>query len=167
MVICRRQITPPAGRSERTRDEVSKSDEWKLGKQMPLRITQRECTTGCGEGAKAHTQNSTVLKVEGCLYVGDAELLEKICRDIRSETGHDLTLDLADLSFLDSESASVLCRLKREQGVALEGLHLFIAKVIELTEAEAMASEYLPKSDDKSPRRPESLEPKPRLRIVR
>jgi anti-anti-sigma regulatory factor len=134
---------------------------------MPLRITQRECTSGCGEGAKAHAQNSeTVLKVEGCLYVGDAELLEKICRDIRSETGHDLTLDLADLSFLDSESASVLCRLKREQGVALEGLHLFIAKVIELTEAEAIASEYRPKSDE-SPRRPESLEPTPRLRIVR
>jgi hypothetical protein len=31
----------------------------------------------------------------------------------------------------------VLCRLKREQNVNLEGLHLFIQKVIEITEAEA------------------------------
>jgi hypothetical protein len=52
-------------------------------------------------------------------------------------------LDLADISFLDSESATVLCRLKREQNVTLEGLHLFIAKVIELTEAEAKVSAYL------------------------
>jgi hypothetical protein len=57
-----------------------------------------------------------------------------------------LILDLADLSFLDSESASVLCRLRREQNVTLEGLHLFIAKVIELTEAEARVSECLKRS---------------------
>jgi anti-anti-sigma regulatory factor len=89
-----------------------------------------------------------VLKVEGSLYLQDAELLEKICRDIGVQSGQHITLDLADLSFLDSDSASVLCRLKREQGVSLEGLHLFIAKVIELTEAEATVSEYLRKSND-------------------
>jgi anti-anti-sigma factor len=89
-----------------------------------------------------------VLRVEGSLYLKDAELLEKICRDVSEETGLSLTLDLADLSFLDSESASVLCRLKREQNVTLEGLHLFIAKVIELTEAEATVSEYLPRGND-------------------
>jgi anti-anti-sigma regulatory factor len=82
-----------------------------------------------------------VLKIQGSLYLEDAELLEKICRDIRAETGSRLKLDLAELVFLDSESASVLCRLKREQDIALEGLHLFIAKVIELTEAEARVTE--------------------------
>lgn len=106
---------------------------------MPLRITQQERSNGF------HKESETLLKVEGSLYLQDAELLERICRDIGEETGHRLTLDLADLSFLDSESASVLCRLKREQNVELEGLHLFIAKVIELTEAEAMVSEYLEK----------------------
>jgi anti-anti-sigma regulatory factor len=89
-----------------------------------------------------------MLKVEGSLYLEDAELLEKVCRDIGNETGRRLSLDLADLSFLDSDSASVLCRLKREQNVTLEGLHLFIAKVIELTEAEARVSEYLPRGND-------------------
>ena len=120
---------------------------------MPLRITEIECD-------KAHSPNGvsangghphhcgTMLKVEGSLYLQDAELLEKICRDIGVQSGRHITLDLADLSFLDSDSASVLCRLKREQGVSLEGLHLFIAKVIELTEAEATASEYLRSAND-------------------
>jgi anti-anti-sigma regulatory factor len=132
---------------------------------MPLRITQRECSN-CRE-VKQFDANETVLKVEGCLYIQDAELLEKICRDIRNETGHGLRLDLADLSFLDSESASVLCRLKREQDVTLDGLHLFIAKVIELTEAEAMVSGYLPKSDDKNQSQLEAVSKRRRLRLIR
>src|SRR5215510_1183959 len=115
---------------------------------MPLRITQKECDHGRGCGhtkiAKSRRHNcETLLKVEGSLYLQDAELLERVCRDIGEQTGQRIVLDLADLSFLDSDSASVLCRLKREQNVGLEGLHLFIAKVIELTEAEATVSEYI------------------------
>ena len=115
---------------------------------MPLRITEKQCDkadTPNGESAKNGRSHDceTMLKVEGSLYLEDAELLEKICRDIGGQSGRHITLDLADLSFLDSDSASVLCRLKREQGVSLEGLHLFIAKVIELTEAEAIVAEYL------------------------
>jgi hypothetical protein len=53
---------------------------------------------------------------------------------MRQDSGRTVTLDLADLSFLDSDSAAVLSRLRREQGVRLEGLHLFIQKVIELAE---------------------------------
>ena len=112
---------------------------------MPLRITQKDWSN---ENGRRSPDRETLLKVEGSLYLADAELLEKICRDIGEETGHHLTLDLADLSFLDSESASVLCRLKCEQNVALEGLHLFIAKVIELTEAEATVSGYLASAGD-------------------
>lgn len=104
---------------------------------MPLRITQKECFKHQHENGGPRQDCPTLLKVEGSLYLEDAELLEKICRDIGEETGTRLTLDLADLCFLDSESASVLCRLKREQNVNLEGLHLFIQKVIEITEAEA------------------------------
>ena len=115
---------------------------------MPLRITQMDWVNGLHGTSERSHDGETLLKVEGSLYLRDAELLEKICRDVREETGHDLILDLADLSFLDSESASVLCRLKREQNVTLEGLHLFIAKVIELTEAEAVVSAYLTTDDD-------------------
>ena len=114
---------------------------------MPIRITQQDCDDGLGRTNREQSRNGeTVLKVEGSLYLEDAELLEVICRDIGRETNRGIVLELADLSFLDSESASVLCRLKREQNVSLEGLHLFIAKVVELTEAEAMVSEYLPAS---------------------
>ena len=113
---------------------------------MPLRITQQESESGRkgsnGQSVKSEQQHEeTVFKVQGSLYLEDAKLLEKICRDLAAQNVHHITLDLADLSFLDSESASVLCRLRREQNVTLEGLQLFIAKVIELTEAEAAVSE--------------------------
>jgi anti-anti-sigma regulatory factor len=91
---------------------------------MPTRITQVD------EPDEAATR----LRVEGSLYSADAELLERICRDIRQDSGRAITLDLSDLSFLDSDGAAVLSRMKREQGVMLEGLHLFIQKVIELAE---------------------------------
>jgi anti-anti-sigma regulatory factor len=117
---------------------------------MPLRITQvknSRSETTTVRGGKADQPNIsdsasevTVLKVEGSLYLKDAELLENICRDLGSQTQRPVALDLSDLSFLDSDSALVLCRLKREQRVRLQGLHLFIKKVVELAdEAERIA----------------------------
>jgi hypothetical protein len=91
---------------------------------MSIRITEIDDAEG-GE---------TVLRVEGSLYLEDARLLEKVCRDLGSQMKRPVSLDLAGLSFLDSESASVLRRLKREQGVRLEMRQLFIGKVIELAE---------------------------------
>ena len=87
---------------------------------------------------------ATVFKVEGTLYLRDAELLEKICRDVGIQTKRPVRLELAGLSYLDSDSAAVLCRMKREQGVMLEGLHLFIGKVVELAEECEKATKYLP-----------------------
>ena len=131
---------------------------------MPTRITQIELPTsetsalkGIGEnGEQADRFRSesltrdtasvpTVFKVEGTLYLRDAELLEKICRDVGNQTKRPVTLELAGLSYLDSDSAAVLCRMKREQNVSLEGLHLFIEKVVELTEEYEKAAKYLPK----------------------
>ena len=81
---------------------------------MPTRIT--EVTTPEGE--------RTTLRVEGTLRLKDAELLENICRDLKRQSGRSVTLDLSDLCFLDSDSAHLLCRLRAEQGVSFEGLHL-------------------------------------------
>ncbi|MGB7923347.1 MAG: STAS domain-containing protein [Pyrinomonadaceae bacterium] len=92
---------------------------------MPTRITQFD----------APEHDSTVLKVEGSLYMADAQVLERLCRDIGQDSGRAITLDLADLSFIDSESAEVLSRLKRERGVRLEGLRLFVQRIIELADA--------------------------------
>jgi len=135
---------------------------------MPTRITQIENAQRDARTFKVRGKNNqlnsppceseatvesqaTVLKVEGTLRLRDAELLEKICHDVASQTGRPVTLDLASISFIDSESASVLCRLKREQGVRLEGLHLFIGKVVELTEECEKAAKYLPKTGDVTP----------------
>ncbi len=131
---------------------------------MPTRITQIERPRNETPALKAIGENGdqpdrsspeiatrddgtvpTVFKVEGTLYLRDAELLEKICRDVGNKTQRPVTLELAGLSYLDSDSAAVLCRMKREQNVKLEGLHLFIEKVVELTEESEKATKYLPK----------------------
>jgi hypothetical protein len=131
---------------------------------MPTRITQIElprsetsALKGIGENGEQPDRSCsesltrdtgivpTVLRVEGTLYLRDAELLEKICRDVGNQTKRPVTLELAGLSYLDSDSAAVLCRMKREQNVSLEGLHLFIEKVVELTEEYEKATKYLPK----------------------
>jgi anti-anti-sigma regulatory factor len=75
-----------------------------------------------------------VFKVEGALHLKDAELLERICRKIFDETGRAVIIELNDVCFVDSESAAVICRMKRENVVEIEGLNLFIRKVIELTD---------------------------------
>ena len=132
---------------------------------MPTRITQIERPGSETSALKAIGENgeqpdrsrsesptrdtgiaTTVFKVEGSLYLRDAELLEKICRDVGNQTKRPVTLELAELSYLDSDSAAVLCRMKRELNVSLEGLHLFIEKVVELTEEYEKAAKYLPKS---------------------
>jgi hypothetical protein len=131
---------------------------------MPTRITEikkpngeTSAIKGIGENCdrldRSHPENvtrdtgtvPTVFKVEGTLYLRDAELLEKICREVGNQTRRPVTLELAGLSYLDSDSAAVLCRMKREQNVSLEGLHLFIEKVVELTEESEKATKYLPK----------------------
>src|SRR5712671_6067792 len=119
---------------------------------MPTRITQIEKPTSETSALKGIAENGdqpdgsgpTVFKVEGTLYLRDAELLEKICRDVGNQTKRPVILELAGLSYLDSDSASVLCRMKREQNVRLEGLHLFIEKVVELTEESEKVTKYLP-----------------------
>ena len=131
---------------------------------MPTRITEIErpksetpTLKGIGENCdrfdRTHLENAprdsgivpTIFKVEGTLYLRDAELLEKICRDVGSQTKRPVTLELAGLSYIDSDSAAVLCRMKRELNVNLEGLHLFIEKVVELTEESEKARKYMPK----------------------
>src|SRR5713226_6703656 len=133
---------------------------------MPTRITQIERPKNETSDVKAIGENGgqpdgshpegvkrdagtvpTVFKVEGTLYLKDAELLEKICRDVGNQTKQPVTLELDGLSYLDSDSAAVLCRMKREQNVSLKGLHLFIEKVVELTEECEKATEYLAKPE--------------------
>ena len=108
---------------------------------MPTRITEIDASRPASTIPKAGsdvafsaTRGVILLKVEGTLHQEDAELLEKICLQISTQNGRSVTLELSELCFLDSDCAAVLCRMKREQGVQLQGLNLFIRKVIELAE---------------------------------
>ena len=91
---------------------------------MPTTITQLEDTE----------RQKTVLRVEGSMTRDDAELLEKIALDLRSQLDGKVAIDLADLFFLDSESAPILKRLEREHGFEIEGIEVFLQTVVSDTE---------------------------------
>lgn len=91
---------------------------------MTTRITHIE-----GQGGEVAT-----LRVEGSLTFEEARVLENVCQDLRERHGCGVRIDLAGLSFLDQQSASLLCRLKVLAWVELAGAHLFVQQMIEQTE---------------------------------
>jgi len=92
---------------------------------MTTRITKVDGQTG----------KITTLRVEGSLRLADAELLESTYRELSAKLNGQIAIDLGGTSFLDSDSASVLCRLKRS-GVELIGLHYFVQQIIQAAENE-------------------------------
>ncbi|RMG01600.1 MAG: STAS domain-containing protein [Acidobacteria bacterium] len=91
---------------------------------MPTKITQVEDLE----------RGKMILRVEGSLTLDDAVLLEKIAMEMREGLQRNITLDLADIDFLDSESATVLKRLSQELGFELEGLEFFLQNAISQVE---------------------------------
>lgn len=91
---------------------------------MPTKITQIEDTQ----------RGRTILRVEGEMMYDDAVLLEKIALGIREQNDVNLTLDFADLDFLDSDSAPVLKRLEREHGFEISGIEIFLQTIVNETE---------------------------------
>ena len=106
------------GRSDRDDDARG------LEREMTTRITQIE----------EQGERDATLKVEGSLTLEDARILEEVCEHLRGGNGRVVRIDLAGLSFLDDESATLLRRLKRQPGILLEGAHLFVREVIEQDE---------------------------------
>lgn len=91
---------------------------------MPTQIIQSE----------NENTDHTILRVEGEMLLEDALLLEKIALQMRDEVGKQVTLDLADLDFLDSESAAVLRRIQSEHGITIEGMEIFLQSAIDSAE---------------------------------
>ena len=89
---------------------------------MTTRITKLESS-----------QTKVTLKVEGSLHIADAEVLETTFAKLRAQNGHQIEIDLSDITFIDSESAHVLCRLQA-LGAELVGLHFFAQKLIEIAQ---------------------------------
>lgn len=87
---------------------------------MATHITQTESIEG----------GRVTLRVKGEMLVNDALLVERIIREIRADEPREVVLDLADLDFLDSESAGVLRRLAGEFGIRIEGIEIFLQTVI-------------------------------------
>lgn len=71
--------------------------------------------------------------MEGSLHSEEAEVLEKTFAKLRAQNGHDIEIDLTDITFIDSESAAVLYRMQ-SLGAELIGLHFFAQKLIELAQ---------------------------------
>ncbi len=71
-----------------------------------------------------------ILRVAGSMEFEDAVLLEKIAVQMRAESGKNMTIDLADLNFLDSESAPILKRIAQTDGFSIEGMQIFLQNVV-------------------------------------
>jgi len=116
-------------------------------RNVSIRITEIESRTENSNlkgGASQNEGSSYVLtpsprerrvfKVEGALHLKDAELLESICRQVSDESGRPVIIELNDVCFVDSDSAAVICRMRRQNVVTIEGLNLFTRKVMELVD---------------------------------
>lgn len=77
---------------------------------------------------------STMLRVEGEMFLEDALLLEKIAAEISSDLGMGVIFDLAELDLLDSESAAVLKRLNETPGYEIIGIETFLQTAIDEAE---------------------------------
>jgi anti-anti-sigma factor len=95
--------------------------------QMPTRITQID-DEGTGR---------TILQVEGSVELADAELLRRLSTELLEKGIRSVTLDLTDITFLDSDGGSVLAQMKK-QGVVLEGIHSVVQKEIENAEKQML-----------------------------
>ena len=91
---------------------------------MPTQITQID----------DESRGITIFRVDGDMLREDAELLGRIACDKQSASGNSITIDLADLDFLDSESAPVLMRLEREHGFDIIGTEIFLQTVVNAAE---------------------------------
>ncbi|CAN5698680.1 hypothetical protein BH24ACI3_BH24ACI3_11380 [soil metagenome] len=91
---------------------------------MPTQIRQLESEDG----------RDVMFVIEGDLLLEDAVLLEKLAADLQEESDKKITIDLADLSFIDSESAPVIRRLGEREGVRIQGIEIFLQSAVNSAE---------------------------------
>lgn len=89
---------------------------------MPTEIVQTE------------SNGRIYLRVTGDMMLDDAVLLEKLAKEIGDAEGHPVTIDLADLDFLDSDSAPILRRIQASETVEIQGLEIFVQSAIDMVE---------------------------------
>jgi anti-anti-sigma regulatory factor len=75
-----------------------------------------------------------ILRIDGDMLFDDAVLLEKIVLDLDSAAESLITIDLADLDFLDSEAATVLRRMADRPKVEISGIEIFLQTSVNVAE---------------------------------
>lgn len=68
------------------------------------------------------------------MFAEDARLLEKFSLEAVDSEGHDVTIDLADLTFMDSDAAGILRRLQEKTKLRIEGIEIFLQSAIDAAE---------------------------------
>ena len=91
---------------------------------MPTQITQIDDAEN----------RATTLLVSGEMFEEDAQVVAMVARNIQKESGNSMTIDLADLDFLDSDAASVLRDLTDLSGIKLRGLEIFLQAAVDQAE---------------------------------
>lgn len=87
---------------------------------MPTQITQIEDAE----------RNLTVLRVEGQLMYDDAALIGRIAKGLADDDGRKVSIDVADLDFMDSDAAAVLKELQISDGFELTGIEILLQNAI-------------------------------------
>jgi anti-anti-sigma regulatory factor len=75
-------------------------------------------------------RNRMILRIDGTMTVDDAILLERIAKNLHESRAKTIMIDLADLDFLDSDSAPILKRLENTDGFEIEGTESFLQTAI-------------------------------------
>ena len=91
---------------------------------MPTQITQIDDAE----------RSVTTFRVEGDMLIDDANLLSRIALAHMHESGNSIVIDLADLDFLDSESAPILKLLEREYEFEITGSEIFRQTIVDAAE---------------------------------
>lgn len=76
----------------------------------------------------------TTYRVEGEMFAEDVVLLSRLASEQRSETGNSILIDIADLDFIDSDSAPLLRRLEAKQGIEITGSEIFLQNIVNAAE---------------------------------
>jgi anti-anti-sigma regulatory factor len=87
---------------------------------MPTQITQVEDSD----------HDLTILRVDGQILLDDAVLLARIARDLHEDTGNRVAIDLADVDFIDSDTAPIFKELQTFDGFELTGVELLLQNAI-------------------------------------
>lgn len=91
---------------------------------MPTEIKQIDSTAS----------RLTTLRITGDMVLADALLLKRIATDIIEETGNRVEIDIADLSYIDSDAGSILKELSSMASVDLSGAEIFLQTAVDQAE---------------------------------